>query len=422
MRIFFSVGEPSGDLHASNLIRHLNQQDPGIECVGFGGPKMQNAGCELLFELTSMAVMFLEALKNLRFFFKLVDQADEYFENNDVDAVVLIDYPGFNFYIAKKAKQRGIPVFYYGVPQAWAWAPWRVRKIRRLVDHVLCKLPFEADWFRQRNCRATYVGHPYFDQLVGQDFDEAMLSQMKTEPNLVVLLPGSRDQEVATVLPILLKSAELIQKQTECRVAIASYNEKQAAVAREMVSRSTARVEVFCEKTPELVRSAKLCLACSGSVSLELMYYRKPTIIVFKVKRWAMLAQAFLLKTKFITLVNLIAAKDIRRKSWRVYDPDHENAEPTVMPEYLGSGDPSKRVAERAVTWLTDAGKHQAVVAELDELAQKYAKPGATRRAAEYILRQLAPSRSACLAKADDAGEKANKELRPETNQNRSVA
>ena len=100
MRIFFSVGEPSGDLHGSNLIRRLKSQQPDIQCVGFGGPKMAAAGCELHFELTTMAVMFLEALKNIRFFFRLIARADDYFANNDVDAVVLIDYPGFNWWLS----------------------------------------------------------------------------------------------------------------------------------------------------------------------------------------------------------------------------------------------------------------------------------------------------------------------------------
>ena len=140
MRIFFSVGEPSGDLHGANLIRRLKLQTE-VECVGFGGPKMEEAGCELKFELTSMAVMFIaEVLKNIRLFFRLIGDADKYFAENKVDAVVLIDYPGFNWWIARKAKKHGIPVFYYGVPQMWAWAGWRVRKIRKFVDHVLLSL------------------------------------------------------------------------------------------------------------------------------------------------------------------------------------------------------------------------------------------------------------------------------------------
>ena len=396
MRIFFSVGEPSGDLHGSNLIRRLKSQQPDIQCVGFGGPKMAAAGCELHFELTTMAVMFLEALKNIRFFFRLIARADDYFANNDVDAVVLIDYPGFNWWIAKKAKRRKIPVFYYGVPQMWAWAPWRVKKIRKYVDHVLCKLPFEVDWFAQRNCHATYVGHPYFDQLQTQQYDEEFIAGLKagrsnsqntTDTQLLTLLPGSRDQEVRSVLPVLLSAAQkTVAKVNDCSVAIACYNDRQQAMAQEMLEERGLRFETYVERTPELMVASDVCLACSGSVSLELLHHRKPTIIVFKVKPWMMVAQAIFLRCKFITLVNLIAVDDVKRKTWRPYDPDAVGAEDSVMPEYLTSSDPSQRVAARAVELLSNESLRQKKINWLDELARQYAIPGATDRAADYIL------------------------------------
>ena len=388
MRIFFSVGEPSGDLHGSNLIRELKERVPELECVGFGGPKMHAVGCTLIYELTQLAVMFFaDAIKNLRFFFKLIDQADNYFATHQVDAVILIDYPGFNWWIAKKAKKHQIPVFYYGVPQVWAWAPWRVRKIRRLVDHVLCKLPFEVKWFEDRNCRATYVGHPFFDQLAGQDYDQAFLDRTDGQP-LLTLLPGSRDREVEHVLPILIQSAKRVREQHQCRIAIAAYNAKQGEVASRMVQDSGLKAEVHVGRTPELMKMSRVCLACSGSVSLELLFHRKPTVIVFKVKRWMMVAQAFLLRTRFITLTNLIGARDIRKRTWRPFNPDRD-PESALMPEYLTTGDPSESVANQAIGWLNDPVAYQKKVAELDDLALRYAKPGATKRAAEYILSRL---------------------------------
>ena len=396
MRIFFSVGEPSGDLHGSNLIRRLKSEQPNVECVGFGGPKMADAGCDLHFDLTSLAVMFLgEALKNLRLFFRLIADAKTYFEQNQVDAVVLIDYPGFNWWIARKAKKNGIPVFYYGIPQVWAWAPWRVRKIRRLVDHVLCKLRFEVDWFAERKCHATYVGHPYFDQLKQQVYDEDFIAKFsKDGAKLLTLLPGSRDQEVKNVLPILLSAVRQAADKAQCRVAIACFNERQKAMAVEMVEQSQLPVEVYVGKTPELMRAASVCIACSGSVSLELLHHRIPTVIVYKVKRWVMVAQSLLLRTKFITLVNLIATKDIKKRTWAPYNPDVVNADPAVMPEYLTTGDPSENVAARVVDWLNNDQLYSAKVAEMDLLAKKYAHAGATERAADYILEQLLAAQS----------------------------
>ena len=398
MRIYFSVGEPSGDLHASNLIRHLKSHDPSIECVGYGGPKMKAAGCEIHYDLTQLAVMFIwEALKKLRFFFSLVDRADEYFESNSVDAVVLIDYSGFNWWIAKKAKKRGIPVFYYGVPQVWAWGPWRIRKIRKYVDHVLCKLPFEESWFSKRNCRATYVGHPYFDQLQGQEYDDAFLSDLKQDGRrMLTLLPGSRNQEVKNNLPTLAEAATIVVEQIPgLRVAVACYNQHQLELARQIIAElppeevNSSAIELFVERTPELMKSSEVCLACSGSVSLELMYHRKPTVIVYKTSRMVMLAQSVMLRTRFITLVNLIGANSIKANSWRAYDPDAPDAEPAVMPEYLTCGNRATQAAAHLINWLSDESKLNEKKEWLDRLAVEYAKPGATRRAAEYLMAEL---------------------------------
>lgn len=396
VRIFLSVGEPSGDLHGSNLVRRLKEHDDSIECVGFGGPKMAAAGCDIHYDLTQMAVMFFwEVLKQLRFFFKLVDQAEEYFQQNKIDAVVLIDYPGFNWHIAKRAKKHGIPVYYYGAPQMWAWAPWRVRKIRKYVDHVLCKLPFEVDWFADRNCDATYVGHPYFDQLATQTYDETFSDALNRDSRpLVTLLPGSRNQEVDRHLPILLDAAQQILSEVpDCRMAIACFNQKHQDLANEMLAQQTGDIESHVDRTPELMRASTLCLACSGSVSLELLHYRKPTIIVYQIARWMMVAQAVLLRTKFITLVNLIAAKDIRKRTWGVYNPDDPaNAtgqEAAVMPEYVTVGSPADAVARKAIAWLKHPQQLAENVQQLDRLANEYAIPGATDRAADWLLQRL---------------------------------
>lgn len=423
MRIFFSVGEPSGDLHAANLIRHLKELDPAIECRGYGGPRMAAAGCQLHFELTSLAVMFVaKVLTNLRTFFRLIAEADQYFQSHPPDAVVLIDYSGFNWWIARKAKRHQIPVFYYGVPQVWAWGPWRIRKIRKYVDHILCKLPFEEKWFADRNCRAHYVGHPYFDELSGRQPDSDFFLQKQVETGtdpVLTLLPGSRDQEVSQSLPILLDAAaEVVRQIPSVHVFVSCYNRRQSEVASELAGKHPffgksgidprqLPLEIHFQRTPELMRLSSACMACSGSVSLELMYHRKPTIIVYKIARWAMLVQALLIRVRFITLVNLIAVPDIRRKTWRPYNPDdpaHRDADPAelaVMPEYLTAGNPSRQMARHVITWFQQPESRQSVIQRLDELARQIAQPGATAKAADYIFSQLRRKSESELTAAD---------------------
>ena len=394
MRIFFSVGEPSGDLHGSNLVRRLQELDPKVECVGYGGPKMEAAGCRIQFDLTRLAVMFLGgALRNLSRFLSLVRRAGRYFDTHPVDAVVLIDFSGFNWWIARAAKKRGIAVFYYGVPQMWAWAPWRIGRLKRWVDHVLCKLPFEVDWFQQRGVRATFIGHPYFDEIRRQTPDQAFIDRYRNEdgPDLV-LLPGSRDLEVDKHLAMMLRAARRVQEALpQTRIHVAAYNRRHGEIARQAIDSIGLTAQCHVGRTPELMSLADACIACSGSVSLELMVYRRPTVVVYRIGALAMALQSVFLRCKHITLVNLMAETDINRPwPWQgVARAAQTPRRELPMPEYLTRKDCAAALAEHVIDWLTSPESRARKVAQLDRLATRFAQPGATNRAADYIFHQL---------------------------------
>ena len=242
MRIFISAGEPSGDLHAANLIRSLRGRVPDAQFVGFGGSKMAEAGASLLFPLVDLAVMwFLNVLLNLLTFIRLIFEADRYFRDRRPDAVVLIDYPGLHWWIARRAKARGIPVFYFVPPQLWAWAGWRVKKVRKYVDQVLCSLPFEPAWYQARGVEgAVYVGHPYFDELADRPLDEGFLAEQRGQPGeIVAILPGSRTQEVLRNLPDMLRAAkELSRQRPGVRFAVACLHGRHKAMAERIIAES----------------------------------------------------------------------------------------------------------------------------------------------------------------------------------------
>src|SRR5262245_40328353 len=204
MHLFISAGEPSGDLHGSNLIYALRRLEPDLRCTGFGGDRMEAAGCKLLYPLCRLAVMwFAQVFANLLKFVRLARQAREHFRTERPDAVVVIDYPGFHWALMKRAHPEGIPVYYFVPPQLWAWAPWRVRKTRRWIRHVLCALPFEEDWYRKRGVPADHIGHPYFDELAERRLDASFLSEERAKLGTVVgMLPGSRMQEVKRNFPV----------------------------------------------------------------------------------------------------------------------------------------------------------------------------------------------------------------------------
>ncbi len=363
LTVFFSVGEPSGDLHGANLIRQLRSRCEQFEAVGYGGPEMEAAGCRLHADLTALAVMwFARVLINLHKFWALLCNADHYFRTERPDAVVLIDYPGFNWWIARAAKRYGIPVFYYTPPQIWAWASWRVKKMRRFIDHVLCALPFEEAWFRDRGCNATFVGHPFFDEVRRQELDPAFMErfQGRKEP-LVVILPGSRSQEVTNNLRWFLKAATQVRDAVpNVRLAIASFKPHQAEIARQMVAESGLAVEVCVGKTPELIRLADCCMAVSGSVSLELLYQAKPTVILYWIHRGAYFVQRFFRKVKYITLVNLLAADELYPKDVAPFDPSQPDAYKVLFPEYLTCEDKSQQIAAHVVEWITEPAQRGA--------------------------------------------------------------
>jgi lipid-A-disaccharide synthase len=398
MKIFFSVGEPSGDLHGANLIRELHQDHPEWQMVGYGGPRMATAGCQLHADLTQFAVMWVaQVLLHIHRFLGLLRRADRYFQRQRPDLVVLIDYPGFNWWIARRAKAHGIPVVYYGTPQLWAWASWRVKKIRRYVDHVLCKLPFEPKWFAQHGCQATFVGHPYFDELHGQKLDAKFLRQLAYQDGpLVTILPGSRTQEIRSNMQTFLRAARKIRQQVpQVRFAVAVFKPAQENLVCEIIhDESTESGEtplydlmaVHVGRTPELIHAANCCMACSGSVSLELLFHAKPTVVLYHISRFAYLVQLIFRKVRYITLVNLLTADDpFVERAAGIYDPEDPRDAHVLMPEYLTCQDKSVQIASHVELWLTDDKRRQQTVNQLMELKTRLGQGGASRRAAQYI-------------------------------------
>ena len=315
---------------------------------------------------------------------------------------MLIDYPGFNWWVARAAKRESIPVYYDGAPQMWAWAPWRVHKMRRLVNHVLCKLPFEEDWFRSRGCQATHVGHPYFDEMASQVLDVDFLrSQNRDASPLVTILPGSRTQEVTSNLRQFFKAARHVhQACPSARFAVAAFNERQAQIIRGVADQFEFPIQVHVGRTPELIHLAHCCMACSGSVSLELLFHEKPTVILYAISPIAFAAQRVMKQCKYITLVNLLASGNPFPRDLSTFDPDAPDAEKVPYPEYLTFRDVSQRIAAHLVNWLENPDERGAKLAQLRGLKQRYAHPGATQSAARFLTNAFVAERSSCAKAA----------------------
>ena len=378
-KLFFSVGEPSGDLHASNLLQHLRRFHPRFECRGFGGQRLLAAGCKLDFELTDLAVVgFVEVLPKLREFFRVADIASEVFEHQRPDAVILVDFPGFNWHIAKRAKRFDIPVFYYLPPQLWAWGGWRIHKMKRYVDHILCNLPFEQDWYSDRGMAVDYVGHPFFDEVQERRLDPRLLADWgEWEGCQVAVLPGSRSREVRNIWPMQLETIrELARRHPKTRFLIACLKDHHCLWCRNQLRSEDANLNIhfFVGKTSELIEIADCCLIKSGSVSLELMARGTPAVVVYHVSRAFYSIGRRLSNLTSMTLPNMIAGK-------------------TIMPEFLAIGHSKAATIERSIAAMDrligDTQERARQKQELYRLASQFARPGASAKAASLVMQHL---------------------------------
>jgi len=381
MHIFFSVGEPSGDLHAAKLVAEMKRRWPGLECSGFGGPLMKAAGCRILFRLTDLAVMGILPVIPLIFkFIGLSRGASRYLERRRPDAVVLVDFPGFNWWIARSARKLGIPVFYYLPPQLWAWAPWRVRRMKKFVNYVLSCLPFEVEWYRRRGVEAQFVGHPFFDEVAEKALDTEFIHQNSAATTgavrTVAVLPGSRNHEIQQNFAIQIRVMQkLHQRLPGVQFVVASYKEAQREVCRRLLAEKDPElpVSLHINKTSEIIELADACLMVSGSVSLEVLARKTPAVVVYRINRVFYWFSMMMITCQYFSLPNLIAKHPI-------------------MPEFAPIDDPRWSIdtmTDILHCWLSDDAAYARQIAALDRLVAEVATPGATANAVSAILDRL---------------------------------
>ncbi len=313
---FLSAAEPSGDLHAAGLVRALQRRFPGARFLGAGGPRMKDAGCELLIDLTGQASMLVGGpLLKLRFWLRTIRQLRQQMRDAKVDLHIPVDSPALNWHLAAGAKEAGIRVFYYIAPQVWAWAPWRVEKMRRLTDHVGCILPFEQRYLRDRGVEATYVGHPLFDHLPPRADPLPDLAEAWYEGTWnMVFAPGSREGELKGNVKAFLEVAAKVKRRhskARCLFTVATED----AAQRVRTAAQGQDIEIVAGRTPEILSRAHFALAKSGTVTLEAAWYGVPMVIPYRTSRLLSLLNRLLgrwfVKTPHFSLVNILAGRRI---------------------------------------------------------------------------------------------------------------
>jgi len=366
------AGEASGDLHGAHLVEAIKFRAPSTTFSGLGGSKMKSSGVELYGDLTQMAVVgFWEVLKHYRDIKKIFHLILEKIDSTNVDAVILIDYPGFNLRLAKELKKRNIKVIYYISPQVWAWKKNRVHFIKNNVDQMLVLFPFEVDFYAQFGIDVHCVGHPLIDAIQVNAPKGNTLSSLdlSTETLTIGILPGSRQREIEVLLPIMLTAAKnLISDFPEIQFLIFKAPTIPRSSLEHYLEGSTLTYRIIEEDTYDGINACNLCMVASGTATLEVAILQKPMVIVYKTSLLTWILAKLVVKIKNIGLVNIVAGK-------------------RIVPECVQFQATGKIIAKELKSIFTNEPKIAEIKINLKGVKESLGLSGASQRAAEEILK-----------------------------------
>jgi len=309
MKYYIIAGERSGDLHASNLMKALKQQDSNAEFRFWGGDYMQAVGGEMVVHYKQLAFMgFLEVLLNLFTISKFISQCKKDISVYQPDVLVLVDYGGFNLKIAKYAKSIGLKVVYYISPKVWAWNQKRAYKIKARVDKMLCILPFEVEFYKNFDWNVEYVGNPVVEAVKSHRKDNIFFSANKLDEakGIIAILPGSRTQEVTRILPTLIP---VIKNFPDQHFVVAGVDNLPSELYNSVTNLANASLVV--DKTYDVLAHAKAAIVCSGTATLETALFNVPQVIVYKAGSISYYIAKSMIKVKYIGLANLIVDEEV---------------------------------------------------------------------------------------------------------------
>jgi len=371
VRILLVAGESSGDLHGADLVLALKAQQPQIEVFGVGGPALRGVGMQILVDTATIAGMGLfEAADKVRAILRTYRKLTALLRTDPPDLLVLIDFPEFNLRLAKIAKRVGVRVFYYISPQVWAWRKRRVYTIAKRVDLLAAVFPFEPDFYAAHGCSVEFVGHPLVDRVRPTRSRTDTLQRYQLDPNrkTIVLLPGSRTQEVRYLLPPLLQAATALGDTYQFVLAVASTLDQQTLRA-EVEAHSTS-MQVIQGDTYNLLHAADLAIVASGTATLETALLERPMVIVYRMAPLTYALARLFVRVPYIGMPNLIAGR-------------------CVVPELIQGQVTAPNIAAAARQLLTNTHTYSVAQEGLREVRKRLGEPGAAKRAAGLIAQML---------------------------------
>lgn len=366
MKYYLVAGESSGDLHGSNLIKALRERDKEAVFDIVGGDLMAKAsGKKPLLHTSEMSFMgFMEVLANLGTVLSNLKQVKADILQKKPDALVLIDFPGFNLKLAEFAKKQGIQVYYYISPKVWAWNTGRVKKIKKIVDHLFCILPFEVEFYAEWGMKVDYVGNPLLDAIAAYPFNPDFLRQngLREDKPIIALLPGSRKMEISNLLPEMVKLAGLFPMHQF--VVAGAPNFDTAYYKQYMGNRA---FPVVFGQTYDLLKHAEAAVVASGTATLETALLHVPQVVVYRANPISIAIARRVIKVAFISLVNLILDEE-------------------VVKELIQGEVNLDEIACELDLLLNNGERRDYVLSEYDRLDELMGKPGASARVADLII------------------------------------
>jgi len=383
MKLAIVAGEASGDLHASEVVRELKKLRPALEMFGIGGDLLAREGMQLMHHANELGMIGLfNVLRHLPMFRRVFRELMERIERERPDAVLLVDYPGFNLRVARRSKELGLHVVYYISPQVWAWRKGRVRHIARYVDRMIVLFPFEEEFYRTHDVPVTYVGHPLIEQLAGvkkparrggaagsQPADTSR--QAESLPLHIALLPGSRRQEVHALLPAMIDAVEILRRERTVNAYIIQAPTIEHDELLAIVKAKGSDIPILPHDRGEGVAAADISLSASGTATLESAVLGTPVVVMYRLSRATYILGKKLVKNlPHWSLVNIVAGKQI-------------------VPELIQSEVNGERIAAE-VRKIVAPENYARVCEELALVRKKLGEPGASRRVAEEIHKMVA--------------------------------
>jgi lipid-A-disaccharide synthase len=366
-----SVGEASGDLHGASVAAALKLAQPEIKLFGMGGDMMRNAGVEIVYDIADLGVIGLvEVIKNLPRLFRLRNSLAELMAKERPDALVIIDYPDFNLRLAKIAKDMGIPVVSYISPSVWAWRPGRAKGVAEVVERVAAIFPFEADAYRKAGAQVTFVGHPLLDIVKPSMSKMESYRFFEADPDkpVVLLMPGSRVQEIESLLPVMLSAAEdIVKKIPDCQFFLPMASTISREMLQNIINKHSVAIHLTTGYNYDLMNISNIAIAASGTATLETSLMRVPTVIIYKIAPLTYFIGKFLVKIPNVGLPNIIAGRKI-------------------VPELIQDAASPANISQEALSILTRDELRGRIQEDLDEVRSKLGECGAVGRVAQVVL------------------------------------